>query len=53
MQVRVRKESMVKAFQSWKVEGMLPGNPPVQKELWSEPFSGCLERGKAERTMDC
>ena len=38
MQVCVRKESMVKAFPSWKVEGMLPGNPPVPEGVVVRAF---------------
>lgn len=38
MQVRVKKESVVKAFQSWKAEGMLPGNPPVPEGVVVRAF---------------
>lgn len=38
VQVRVKKESVVKAFQSWKAEGMLPGNPPVPEGVVVRAF---------------
>lgn len=38
MQVRVRKESVAAAFQSWKAEGMLPGNPPVPEGVVVRAF---------------
>lgn len=38
MQVRVKKESVVKAFQSWKAEGMLPRNPPVPEAVVVRAF---------------
>ena len=40
VQVIVRKEGMVKAFQSWKVEWMLPGNPPMPGGVVVRAFLG-------------
>lgn len=43
---------MAAAFQSWKAEGMLPGNPPVPEGVVVRAFLRLLGEAR-QRAMDC